>query len=83
MVGRIITDMTFLRDEGRILPVGPKLDEHGVMRDKPHYEVTYDVVPIIEGRDLKYIARYPSGGDDQVLKKAQICIGAGFRPGTG
>ena len=34
MVGRIITDMTFLRDEGRIFPVGPKLDEHGVMRGK-------------------------------------------------
>ena len=87
MVGRITTGMRrHLRkklQKGHILPVGPKLDEHGEMRGKAHYEITYDLVPVIQGRDLKYVARYPSGEDGRVLEQAQICIAAGFKPGTG
>ncbi|KAH7377577.1 hypothetical protein BKA64DRAFT_767373, partial [Cadophora sp. MPI-SDFR-AT-0126] len=83
IVGRIITDMTFLRDQGLISPVGPKPDENGVLRGKPHYEVTYDLVPIVEGRDLKYVARFPAGEGGAVMKEAQICIAAAFKPGIG
>ncbi|PVH73657.1 hypothetical protein DL98DRAFT_594843 [Cadophora sp. DSE1049] len=81
--GRIVVDMTFLRDEGHINPIVPQADEDGVVQGKPHYQVTYDLVPIVEGRDLKYVARWPPNRGGEIMKAGQISIAAAFRPGTG
>ena len=81
--GRLVVDMTFLKDEGHVLPVIPEPDADGIVRGMPHYSVTYDLVPIVQGRDLKYVARYPADGSGEVLKTGQISIAAAFEPGTG
>ncbi|KAL2068408.1 hypothetical protein VTL71DRAFT_16506 [Oculimacula yallundae] len=81
--GRIIVDMTFLRDEGYIQPIMPVYDNYGIAHGKPHYEVTYDLIPIVEGRDLRYEARFPPNKNGQVKKTGQVSIAAAFRPGTG
>lgn len=58
VAGKVITDMTFLREEGKILPIFPVADHDGVIRGKPHYRVEHDLVPIVKGRNLRYEARY-------------------------
>jgi hypothetical protein len=76
--------MTSLRERGTILPTFPTPDEDGITRGKIHYEVTYDLVPIVEGRNLRYEARYPAdAGAGAVQKVGQISIAAAFLPGTG
>ncbi|CZR65043.1 uncharacterized protein PAC_14943 [Phialocephala subalpina] len=89
--GRIIVDMTFLRDEGKITPIYPEVygseegeyDEEEDIRGKPHYLITYDIVPIVQGRNLRYEVRYPAGEPGKTQKIGQICIAAAFTPGTG
>ncbi|CZR65046.1 uncharacterized protein PAC_14946 [Phialocephala subalpina] len=83
-VGRIVVDMSFLKDEGRITPIVPVPDVSGKIR-KPHYEIIYDLVVTVEARNLRYEARYPAGQDGQTLKygTGQISIAAAFKPGTG
>ncbi|KUJ10098.1 uncharacterized protein LY89DRAFT_675587 [Mollisia scopiformis] len=83
VAGRIITDFTFLREEGKILPIYPESDDEGELIGKAHYEVTYDLIVIVDGRNLKYEARYPSGQSGKAQKIAQISLAAGFVPGTG
>jgi hypothetical protein len=68
--------MTFLKDEGIIQPTYP---ERG-LKGKPHYKVEFELVMIIDGRNLRYEARYPAGGE--VKGRGQICIAAAFEPGT-
>ncbi|KAI9056206.1 hypothetical protein LZ554_001134 [Drepanopeziza brunnea f. sp. 'monogermtubi'] len=82
-VGRIIVDMTFLRDEGRIQPKLPARGARGAAQGKAYYEVIYDLVPVVEGRDLRYEARFPPNKNGQVRQTGQISIAAAFRPGTG
>lgn len=57
---KIITDMTFLKNEGHIEITQPRHDEHGVLRGQPHYVVEYDIVPIVEKRNLRLEARWPA-----------------------
>jgi len=83
IAGKIIVDMTRLRDEGIILPIFPVPDEDREMRGKVHYKVEYDLVAIVEGRNLRYEARYPANHLGQVQKTGQISIAAAFKPGTG
>ncbi|XMA20355.1 hypothetical protein WAI453_013146 [Rhynchosporium graminicola] len=83
MVGTIITDMTYLRDEGLISPVIPQPDEDGIVRGKPHYEITFDLVPVVIARDMRYEARYPANNHGKVVQTGQISIAAAFEPGTG
>ncbi|QSZ36109.1 hypothetical protein DSL72_007234 [Monilinia vaccinii-corymbosi] len=71
-------DMTFLRDRGIIKPVYPEDRTKGV----EHYRVEYDLVAIVEGRALRYEARYPAGGGGEVLGKGQFSIAAAFKEGT-
>ncbi|CZS90876.1 uncharacterized protein RAG0_01758 [Rhynchosporium agropyri] len=80
--GRIIVDMTFLRTENHIQPTMPAIDQYGIQRGRPRYEITYDLVPIVEGRDLRYEARYPPGELGEVKKSGQISIAAAFEAGT-
>ncbi|KAF8853665.1 hypothetical protein BDZ45DRAFT_628746 [Acephala macrosclerotiorum] len=80
--GRIVIDFTFLRDEGKIHPIRAKQDEDGNTIGQDYYEVTYDLVVIVEGRNLKYEAIYPPGGKGTVRMVKQISIAAAFLPGT-
>lgn len=87
--------MTFLRDEHKLTPIYPKEDEedreyqeyeNGAnegTKGQVHYEITYDLVVTVEGRNLRYEARYPAGSRGKVLKTGQISIASAFRPGTG
>ena len=75
--GEIVVDMSFLRDEGIIQPTWPADGKSG----RKHFKIEYELVARIEGRNLKYEARYPPGGE--VKKSGQISIAAAFRPGTG
>lgn len=78
IAGRIIVDMTFLREEGIIKPVYPEEGNNGT----EHYRVEYELVAIVEGRALRYEARYPAGEGGEVLGKGQFSIAAAFREGT-
>ncbi|KAB8293932.1 hypothetical protein EYC80_009405 [Monilinia laxa] len=78
IAGRIIVDMTFLRERGIIKPVDPDDGKKGVK----HYKVEFELVAIVEGRALRYEARYPAGEDGKVLGKGQFCIAAAFKEGT-
>lgn len=72
--GRIVVDMTFLRKEGLIQPEG--------LPGKRHYKVEFKLVMIVDGRNLRYEARWPIGEGAQVQGKGQTCIAAAFVPGT-
>jgi len=78
--GKLLIDMTPYKDQ--IPLIIPKRDKRGKLIGKRRYEVTYDLVPFIEGGTLGFYARYPAGPDGEVLKQEQICIAATFRPGT-
>ena len=69
--------MTFLRTEGRIQPTLPE-DGSG----RKYYKVQFELVMIVDGRNLRYEARWPIGEGAQVQKKGQTCIAAAFVPGT-
>ncbi|KAJ8062988.1 hypothetical protein OCU04_008233 [Sclerotinia nivalis] len=77
IAGRIIVDMTFLRDQNIIKPVFPEEGSNGVK----HYRVDYELVAIVEGRALRYEARSPAEGG-KVWGKGQFSIAAAFREGT-
>jgi len=76
VAGKIVTDMTFLKTDGLISPMEPEDGEKG----KRHYKVEYELVMIVDGRNLRYEVRYPAGG--AVQSKGQISIAAAFVPGT-
>ncbi|CCD54394.1 hypothetical protein BofuT4_P124420.1 [Botrytis cinerea T4] len=78
IAGRIIVDMTFLRDKGIITPVYPEEGKDG----KEHYRVEYELVAKVEGRALRYEARYPAGEGGKVRGHGQFSIAAAFREGT-
>jgi hypothetical protein len=94
--GIIVTDVTRLRDEGLLEIIGRKVDHDGVVQVERHYRVEYDMVPIVEGRNLRYESRWPAvdhnvtagkrkragTADYQVLETAQVSIASAFRPGT-
>jgi hypothetical protein len=94
IAGKLIVDMSFLRDDGHIEISPSQSDCQGKLIGKPHYRVEYDIVPIVEGRNLRYEARWPAI-DTRRPKKArlqrkveikgiaQISIAAAFQPGTG
>ena len=98
IAGRIVTDMSFLRDKGHIEITYPKPDKYGVVRGEPHYVIEYDLYVILDSRNLRYEARWPPlerGADQRVTRKrctqqkakvkqvAQVSIAAAFQPGTG
>jgi hypothetical protein len=70
--------MTFLRDKGIITPVYPEEGKDG----KEHYRVEYELVAKVEGRALRYEARYPAGEGGKVRGHGQFSIAAAFREGT-
>ncbi|KIM99548.1 hypothetical protein OIDMADRAFT_19679 [Oidiodendron maius Zn] len=78
VAGRIIADMSFLVKENIIQPIMPDPMSGG----KPHYKIEFQLVMIIDGRNLRYEARWPKGNDARVHGSGQICIAAAFQPGT-
>jgi len=83
IVGKLVSDMTFLRDDRLIRRRAPRLDADGMKQGMAHYVVTFDLVAIIECRNLRYEARYPANNSGKVQKTDQVCIAAAFKPGTG
>ena len=83
IVGKLVSDMTFLRDDRLIRPTAPRVDADGMKQGMAHYEVTFDLVVIIECRNLRYEARYPANSSGKAQKTDQVCIAAAFKPGTG
>ena len=70
--------MTFLRDDGTIQPIYPEPGKKGM----PHYKVDYELVALVQGRNLRYEARYPVGSEGRVRQSGQISVAAAFLPGT-
>jgi hypothetical protein len=61
LAGEIVADMTFLRDEKRIekLPTAPLPGARRGAKQEYHWAVEFDLVMIIDGRNLRYEARWP------------------------
>lgn len=74
--GTIVADMGPLVKSGKIPLIKPPA---GYVW-KPHYKIEFELVMIINGRNLRFEARWPKGGE--VQGSTQICIAAAFRPGT-
>jgi hypothetical protein len=62
--------MTFLRKEGRIQPEG--------LPGKRQYQVEFEHVMRVEGRNLRCEARWPIGEGAHAQGKGQTCIAAAF-----
>jgi hypothetical protein len=82
--------MTFLKDEGLIQLTPPSVfSTYSGPKAPLHWEVTFELVMIIDGRNLRYEARWPPSNSPEaslysqrVQEKGQICIAAAFKPGT-
>ena len=81
--------MTFLKDEKHIKAEPPS--EFSTFRGKRahnHYSVTFELVMIVDGRNLRYEARWPprdfvEAANGQTVKATgQVSIAAAFKPGT-
>jgi hypothetical protein len=77
VAGVIEVDMTSLVSGHRIKATEP---EEGYAGEK-HYRIDFELVMIVNGRNLRYEARWPVGGEARGEQK-QVCIAASFRPGT-
>jgi hypothetical protein len=88
MVGFLQTDLTRLRDEGRIEPQHPSRFSTHAGSQKRYWEVHYEVALIVEGRSIRFEARYPvkdalrPGEQQEVLGVKLVGIAAAFAPGT-
>jgi hypothetical protein len=69
--------MSDLVHDGKIPLVVPK---PGTVGEK-HYDIEFELVMIIEGRNLRYEVRWPAGGG-VVKGRGDTSIAAAFRPGT-
>lgn len=78
IAGRIVADMTFLKTQNLIKPTVP---EKGVKARK-HYKVEFELCLIIEGRNLRFEARWPPGEGSRKMAEGQVSIAAAFKPGT-
>ena len=82
--------MTFLRTDGHIQPQPPSdYSTYGGPKPPYHWAVTFDLVMIIDGRNLRYEARWPPSNSPEarvhqqrVYERGQTCIAAAFKPGT-
>jgi hypothetical protein len=97
--GRIVTDVTVLWDEGHLEITYPRANSaaKSAKSAKPHYKIEYDLMVIVEGRNLRYAARWPARDDHEqiwkrkragkssymTLETAQVSIASAFKPGTG
>jgi hypothetical protein len=88
MVGYLEADLTRLRDEGHIEPQCPSDFSTFAGSQKRYWEVQYELALIVEGRSIRFEARYPvkdclrPGEQQQILGVKLIGIAASFQPGT-
>ncbi|KAL1794641.1 hypothetical protein ACET3X_006457 [Alternaria dauci] len=88
MVGFLTADLTRLREEGRIEPQYPSEFSKYAGSQKRYWEVHYEVALIVEGRSIRFEARYPvkddlrPGEQQEVLGVKLVGIAAAFAPGT-
>lgn len=76
--GRIVIDMAPLVQEGRVQVENPKPGFVG----QPHYKFEFDLVIMINGRNLTFEARWPAREPTEVKVGGQVSIAAAFQPGT-
>ena len=80
--------MSFLRDDKHIQPSLPSVYSTKRGQNEYHWDVEFDLVMIIEGRNLYYEARWPQSSGmepsihQEVRGRGQVCIAAAFKPGT-
>lgn len=80
--------MTFLKDRGLITPQLPSVYSTHSSLQKQHWEVHYEIAMIVEGRSIRFEARWPmkenlkEGEDQLVLAMELVGIAAAFKPGT-
>lgn len=88
MVGYLEADLTYLKDEGRIKLQEPSEFSTHAGSEKRYWEVHYEVVLIVEGRSIRFQARYPVSGNLRPGEKQKtvgtklVGIAAAFAPGT-
>ncbi|KAF2647604.1 hypothetical protein K491DRAFT_614350 [Lophiostoma macrostomum CBS 122681] len=90
LAGEMKVDMTFLKTKKLIKPQRPwHMDEKTSKAFKQGYwNVEFEIVLVIHGRNLRYEARWPRrdhlqpGQVQTVCKRGQVCIAAAFPPGT-
>ncbi|KAF2103519.1 hypothetical protein NA57DRAFT_32622 [Rhizodiscina lignyota] len=83
--GRIEVDMYFLKEQGMVELIQPPKG-----RGHDHYQVDFDIIIEVNGRNLSFTAQYPCAKDDKPTQaldlmegsRAYTCIAAGFVPGT-
>lgn len=85
--GKISANMTFLKEKKMIKLQKPSANSKYKGPKAPkHWEVEIQLVMIIEGRNLRFEARWPvpdHNNQHQTVKaKGQISIAAAFQPGT-
>jgi hypothetical protein len=80
--------MTFLREQGHIVPQLPSVTSTHAGTQHKHWEVHYEVLMIVEGRSIRFEARWPArknllpGQTQKVLGTKLVGIAAAFAPGT-
>jgi hypothetical protein len=87
-IGYLEADMTHLRTEGRIQAQTPSEYSTFAGSDETYWEVHYEVRLIVEGRSIRFEARYPvrdnlrPGEEQKRLGMTLVGIAAAFAPGT-
>ncbi|KAI1865985.1 uncharacterized protein JN550_007963 [Neoarthrinium moseri] len=77
-VGEIVTDFTFLRDNGLIQPVKGIMTDEGQRWGRKHYDVDYHLYLRLVGRDLKCYAVY----NNSIVQQSVINISSAFAAGV-
>ncbi|THC88295.1 hypothetical protein EYZ11_012258 [Aspergillus tanneri] len=78
--GTIFVDMTDLKTRGLVDRKLVRRNRFYKQRPKKYYEVDLDLVIFVDGRNLRFEARYPCGstGDDCVRVRGRFCIASAF-----
>lgn len=83
-----MADLTFLKDEGLIEPKKPDPLRNFAAAQKPYWEPHYEIALIVEGRSIRFEARWPvkealaPGQNQRVLDTKLVGIASAFKPGT-
>jgi hypothetical protein len=88
IVGTIEADLSFLIDKGHIQPQCPSEFSTHIGQQKQHWKVHYELAMIVQGRSIRFEARWPlakdlqPGAEQDVLATKLVGIAAAFQPGT-